>query len=258
MLPAKKQFGQNFLSDPAILASIADFAGVEQGDHIVEIGPGRGDLTAALLERGASVHAVELDRDLFPVLEARFAGNDQFSLTEGDILDTPLAVIAAAGEYSVVANIPYYITAPIIRKLLSDTPAPKKITLLVQKEVAERLAGGAKHRSLLTLAAQYYAACTLGPVIGKTHFDPVPKVDSQLVQLVPYRAYDADKDKAIFRIMKIGFAARRKTLLNNCVAGQLGTKEELQTLWQEFGWSEARRPQELEIPDWERLFEKLS
>ncbi len=258
MLPAKKQFGQNFLSDPAILASIADFAGVETGDRIVEIGPGRGDLTAALLERGASVYAVELDRDLFPVLEARFAGNDKFSLTEGDILDTPLAAIVTADEYSVVANIPYYITAPIIRKLLSDTPAPKTITLLVQKEVAERLAGGAKQRSLLTLAAQYYATCTLGPIITKVYFDPVPKVDSQLVKLVPYRAYDADKDKAIFRIMKIGFSARRKTLLNNCVAGQLGTKEKLQGIWQQLGWSEARRPQELEIPDWERLVEKLS
>lgn len=254
----KKSLGQNFLTDTNILESIVLFAGVIPGSYILEIGPGRGALTKSLLEAGASVKAIELDAELAPLLEEQFGKNAKFSLTVGNILDIPLRDLVSETEaYQVVANIPYYITAPIVRKLLTEAPTPLSITLLVQKEVAERLAGGAKTRSVLTVSAQFYSRVQLGPVIARKYFDPVPKVDSQLVSFVPYRKVQ-ESDEYFFRIVRVGFAARRKTLFNNLVAGQLGTKEKIQTIFTELTWATNRRAQDLEIEEWETLCQKLS
>lgn len=254
---AKKFLGQNFLTDKNVLQSIVAFAGVTPGSLVLEIGPGRGALTEHLLETGALIKAIELDADLVPTLREKFKNNSGVSIEAGDILNIPLRDLYAADEpYQVVANIPYYITAPIIRKLLTEIPAPISITLLVQKEVAERLAGGSKTRSVLTVAAQYYSRVTAGPIIAKKYFDPVPKVDSQLVTLVPYRKEQAS-DAQFFRVVKSGFAARRKTLFNNLGAAQFGSKEELQTIFTELDWSVTRRAQDLEVPEWEALTEKI-
>lgn len=254
---AKKSLGQNFLTDKNILHSIVLFSGVTPGSHVLEIGPGRGALTESLLEAGATVKAIELDPDLVPALEQQFKNNPHVSILAGDILNMPLNSFYADNEpYQVVANIPYYLTAPIIRKLLTETPAPLSITLLVQKEVAERLAGGAKTRSVLTVAAQYYSRVTAGPLILKKYFDPVPKVDSQLVTLVPYRK-EQPIDKQFFRVVKAGFAARRKTLFNNLVAAQFGNKDTIQNIFTELNWSITRRAQDLEIEEWEALVQKI-
>ncbi len=255
---AKKSLGQNFLTDTKVLEGIVLFAGVLPGSNVLEIGPGRGALTAVLLAAGAQVKAVELDGDLVPALVGRFGKNPHFSVEHANILDLPLSSFFPNEEgYQVVANIPYYITAPIIRKLLTEQPAPLSMTLLVQKEVAERLGGGAKTRSLLTVAAQFYSHVTLGPVIARQYFDPVPKVDSQLVTLVPYRT-GQKSDEKFFRIVRAGFAARRKTLFNNLVAAQFGTKEEIQTIFTTLDWSVTRRAQDLEIEEWEALTEKIT
>ncbi len=254
----KKSLGQNFLTDKNVLQSIVLFAGVTPGSQVLEIGPGRGALTENLLEAGAIVKAIELDEELVPALREKFKNNSKISIQAGDILNTPLRSLYDEGEgYQVVANIPYYITAPIIRKLLTEAPAPLSITLLVQKEVAERLTGGAKTRSVLSVASEYYSRIIAGPTILKHYFDPVPKVDSQLVTLVPYRKA-ADGDAQFFRVVKSGFAARRKTLFNNLVAARLGSKEEIQNLFASLGWDVRRRAQELEVAEWETLALKIA
>lgn len=250
---AKKSLGQNFLSDKNVLETIVVFAGIVPGDQVLEIGPGRGALTEHLLTAGALVTALELDDDLLPLLQERFAKQRNFSLKAGDILQLPTRdFFPEDTTYKVVANIPYYITAPIIRKLLTEEPAPKEMTLLVQKEVAERLAGGSKQRSILTVAAQFYSDVSLGPVIPKEYFDPIPKVESQLVKLIPKRKFTA-ADADFFRIVKAGFAARRKTLFNNLVASRLVGKEDATVLFQKLNWPVQRRAQELEIDEWEKL-----
>lgn len=255
---AKKSLGQNFLSDKNVLDTIVQFAGVDKDSLVLEIGPGRGALTRSLAEAGATIKAIELDADLVPALEEQFKNNPRVSIHQGDILDFSIGELYKEGEaYQVVANIPYYITAPIIRKLLTQAPEPKSITLLVQKEVAERLAGGAKTRSILTVAAQFYSHITLGPLIPKEYFEPVPKVDSQLVNLAPYRT-EKSSDAQFFRIVRAGFAARRKTLFNNLAAAQLGTKEELQKIFADLSWDLNRRAQDLEIAEWELLYQTLS
>lgn len=254
----KKSLGQNFLSDKNVLESIVLFSGIHAESNVIEIGPGRGALTEVLLATGATVKAIELDRDLVPALQERFRHHSRFFIEEGDILDIPLETFYPNGEpYQVVANIPYYITAPIIRKLLTEQPAPQSITLLVQKEVAERLAGGAKTRSILTVATQFYSKVKLGPVIPKTYFDPVPKVESQLVQLLPYRV-ETKEDENFFRLVKIGFSARRKTLFNNLVASRLATKENIQQVFTVLQWPLTRRAQDLEIAEWMLLLEKMN
>ena len=257
MIKAKKKFGQNFLADKNILDTIVLFAGVTPGSNVLEIGPGRGALTEALLAAGALVKAIELDEDLVPVLLERFGKHPSFSLEQGDVLQLSLGALYPEGGYHVVANIPYYITAPIIQKLLTETPAPESITLLVQKEVAERLGGGAKTRSVLTVAAQFYSTVTLGPVIPRTYFDPVPKVDSQLVTLVPRRSFH-EGDRDFFRVVKAGFSARRKTLFNNIVASRLASKEKLEGIFTTLSWPMTRRAQELEVAEWEQLATELS
>lgn len=256
-MKAKKSLGQNFLSDKNVLESIVVFAGVTKESHVLEIGPGRGDLTERLLATGAQVKVIEVDIDLVPELQKTFGNNPHFSLYVGDILDLRLQDLYTPEEkYQVVANIPYYITAPIIRKLLTEVPTPERITLLVQKEVAERLAGDAKTRSVLTVSAHFYSSVELGPVIPKKYFDPIPKVDSQLVALTPFRKAK-EEDKNFFRLVKLGFAARRKTLFNNLVAARFGTKEELTHLFNTLQWSLTRRAQDLEIQEWQELGTRL-
>lgn len=257
-MKAKKSLGQNFLNDKNVLESIVLFAGVAPGSRVLEIGPGRGALTENLLDHGAIVQAIELDADLIPELEKKFGSHPRFSVQEDDILTLSLARFYQSDEpYQVVANIPYYITAPIIQKLLTEEPTPERVTLLVQKEVAERLAGGAKTRSVLTVATQFYSHVQLGPVIPRDYFDPVPKVDSQLVMLIPYRKKEAS-DEGFFRLVRAGFAARRKTLLNNLLAHRFGTKEELESILTEINLPLTVRAQDLEIVNWQQLSAKLS
>lgn len=249
----KKSLGQNFLTDRELLHTIILFAGVTKGDNVLEIGPGKGALTEALLQAGANVRAVELDKNLAGELAKHFAGSKSFSFRQGNILETPLSEFyQREDKYKVVANIPYYITAPIVKKLLTEEPGPESITLLVQKEVAERLAGGSKERSVLTVATQFYSAVTLGPVVPKEYFSPVPKIDSQLVTLVPKRKAQPE-DIIFFRLVRAGFAARRKTLFNNLVAARLASKERIQEVFVELNWPVTRRAQELEITEWQQL-----
>jgi 16S rRNA (adenine1518-N6/adenine1519-N6)-dimethyltransferase len=259
---AKKKFGQNFLADPAVVREIVSIARVTPGTPVLEVGPGTGALTEALLSSGARVLALEIDASLVERLAERFRESEGLSLVEGNILEVDVAALveAAFGEtpYLVVANIPYYITAPIIKLFLTLGRPPEALTLMVQEEVADRLAAEAGDMSLLSLMAQYYASVEKKRFVPKESFVPVPKVDSRIVRLVPYRAYDAARDRTLFRVARAGFAKRRKTLANNLAALPDFSKEAVEAFLLARGLSKDARAQALTISDWEALVERFS
>lgn len=259
---AKKSLGQNFLKDETVIERILAVAEIAPEDRVFEIGPGTGILTEALAGRVKQVVALELDHQLVMRLTEHFKKSEGVSILEGNILDVNLSEMLGAaefeaGEYKVVANIPYYITAPIIRTLLSLSARPASLTLMVQKEVAERLTAKPGDMSLLSLMAQYYSDTTLAFTVPKTAFDPVPKVDSAVVHLVPRRSFDPEIDRQFFRLARAGFAARRKTLSNNLSSSLKLEKEKVEAALKECNLRSDIRAQALSVPDWERLGLKL-
>ncbi len=260
---AKKSLGQNFLKDDAVIERILETADIQLADQVFEIGPGTGRLTDALDGRAKKIVAMELDHELVERLSKHFEASEGVSILEGNILDVNLNEMLShagfeSGKYKVVANIPYYITAPIIRTLLSLETAPESLTLMVQKEVAERMTAEPGDMSLLSIMVQYYSDAEIAFTVPKTAFDPVPKVDSAVVHLVPKRHYDAEEDRKLFRIARAGFAARRKTLVNNLSSSLHLEKLAITKILEAIGLSANVRAQALSLSDWERLQEKLS
>ena len=176
----KKSLGQHWLKNRAILEVIAELASAEGVDTCIEIGPGLGTLTSSLLKKFSEVIAIEYDRDLARKLPGSFPGKN-LRVIEGDILSIDLAELASGKPYCVAGNIPYYITSPIVKKVLDTTPHPAKIVLLMQKEVAERIAAEPGDYNLLALTTQNLAEVELGPVVRAAEFTPPPKVDSQIL-----------------------------------------------------------------------------
>ena len=252
---ANKNLGQHWLNDQTILQSMIKAAGVGPEDEVLEIGPGQGSLTLLLLKHGAKVIAVELDSELVGKLQAELADNPQLELVQGDILDFDLRQMGP--KYKVIANIPYYLTGKLLRKLLEATSPPSSIVLLVQKEVAERITARPGQMSILAVVAQYYSDVSLGLVVKAELFSPAPKVDSQVVILQPKRTARSE-DSKLFRLVKIGFSARRKKLANNLSAGLVFDKVEAKTALQTCGLDELIRAQELGVEDWLCLEESLN
>ncbi len=254
----KKSLGQNFLTDASVAVRILEAADIREGDRVFEIGPGMGALTGRLLGKRAQVVAVELDHALVTRLEQEFEHSEGFSILEKNVLDMDVSAYLRAsgfvdGAYKVVANIPYYITAPIIRMILALPVRPERIVLMVQKEVAERLAAAPGKTSLLSVMAQYYADVELVFVVPKESFDPVPKVESAVVRLTPTRRFDADLDRKFFRVVRAGFAARRKTLANNLASSFRLPKADAEKFLEGIGLVSNVRAQELPISAWEQL-----
>lgn len=259
---AKKYLGQNFLKDESILGRIVEAAEVGPEDNILEIGPGTGVLTKRLLERSRHVVAVELDHDLVARLEKEFEGSEGLSLLEGNILELDMNERLSALEfeeekYKVVANIPYYITAPIIKMLLSLSIRPKRIVLLVQDEVADRICAAPGNTSILSVMAQYYADVEKLFFVPKESFDPVPAVDSAVIRLIPKRRFDREGDRKLFRIVRAGFAARRKTLVNNLSSSFRIPRSDIEQMIVSSGLDFRVRAQELSTEQWETLSELL-
>ncbi len=259
---AKKSLGQNFLKDDTVIERILATADIQPTDQVFEIGPGTGRLTDALNGRVKQVVAMELDHELVERLTKHFETSEDVSILEGNILDVNLNEIFAAAEfesrkYKVVANIPYYITAPIIRTVLSLETQPVSLTLMVQKEVAERMTAAPGDMSLLSIMVQYYSDARIAFTVSKISFNPVPKVDSAVVHLVPRRQYDAEEDRKLFRIVRAGFAARRKTLLNNLSSSLHLEKKEVAGALEACGLRGDIRAQALSILDWQNLRMKI-
>jgi 16S rRNA (adenine1518-N6/adenine1519-N6)-dimethyltransferase len=251
-----KSLGQHWLKDRLILEAIADCVDISDKDTVLEIGPGLGTLTSVLLDRAEEVVAVEFDTELARKLPGQFPGK-RLTVHNEDILSFDFRKLPA--DYTVVANVPYYITSKIVHVLSNSANPPKHMALLVQKEVAERLAAEPGDMSVLAISAQIFHEITLGPIIGAEWFTPPPKVDSQVVvmerraqALVPEH-----EQKAFFRLVKAGFSERRKKLRSSLSGGLGLDKTAVDELLEQSQLQPEARAQELSIADWQRLAKLL-
>jgi 16S rRNA (adenine1518-N6/adenine1519-N6)-dimethyltransferase len=252
----RKSLGQHWLYDEAALTAICAAADVQTDDTVLEIGPGLGTLTTLLVQQAGRVVAVEFDERLARELPGRVVA-DNLQVVAQDILSFDLTGLPA--DYKVVANIPYYLTSNLVR-VISETPnPPSTAVLLVQKEVAERVAAAPGAMSLLSVTAQFYWQVSLGQVVPAELFTPPPKVDSRIL-VMKYRPQPLFPDvdtKAFFRLAKAGFAQRRKTLLNSLSSGLHIGREEAQRVLESAGIEATRRAQTLSLDEWHALYTKL-
>lgn len=244
-----KSLGQHWLKDRTVLDSIVAFAEVTDDDVVLEIGPGLGTLTSALLRRAKKVVAVELDSNLAHNLPQQFPGKN-LEVIQSDILKYDLNQLPAG--YKVVANLPYYITSKIVQFLLMAVNPPVSITILVQKEVAERIAQ-VDGSSILGLAVENRAQVTLGQVVPASLFTPPPKVDSQVVRLDMRSKPLVQDEKAFMQVVKAGFSEKRKKLRSSLAGGLAVSKTQAETWLHQAGLSPDRRAEELSLADWQKL-----
>lgn len=223
-----KALGQNFLIDPTVCPEMARAATREGADCVLEIGPGIGVLTASLCEQAKQVVAVELDRRLFPVLRETLADYDNVELVEGDAMQLDLHALlrerfGEGARIAVCANLPYYITSPLLMRLLECRLPIEKLVVMVQKEAAERLCAevGSREAGAVTVAVRYYAEAHTRFTVGREAFLPAPKVDSAVIELCVRKAPAVElRDEAyFFKMVRAAFAQRRKTAVNGIAAG---------------------------------------
>ncbi len=249
------RLGQNFLVDPKLRDAVAEATGADRGDEVLEVGAGVGTLTIALATRSGRVVAVELDARLIPALRDVLAEHDNVELVQADILRFDVTRAFPAGAELVAGNIPYNLTGGLIRKLLDHPPRPRRLSLVVQKEVAERWTATTA-ASLATVAVQVFAVPTMVMTIPAASFTPVPKVDSALVMLEvrPRPAVDIDDMDGFFRFVEALFQFRRKQLGGTLgrIAGSSGV--EAAARLDELGIEPVRRPQTLTLPEWEAVY----
>ncbi|MBI2934782.1 MAG: ribosomal RNA small subunit methyltransferase A [Chloroflexi bacterium] len=265
-LHARKVLGQHFLTDQEALADILRAAELKPGDIVIEIGPGMGILTEALAARAGQVIAVELDERLAGLLEKRLAAYRNVSIVQGSILDMdPGWLLAkypdrAGGPYKVVANLPYYITSPILRHLLERaTVKPSLMVIMVQKEVAEVITAPPGEMSLLTVSVRFYGVATVVRTVPAASFFPAPKVDSAIVKIevLPEPALAVDDVGLFFRLVAAGFKSKRKQLHNALLAGLALEKDRARACLEEAGIDPERRAQTLDLEEWRKLYEVL-
>ena len=247
----RKRFGQHFLTDPRILARIADAALLEPGDTVIEIGPGRGALTDALRARASRVVAIELDRDLAARLRARYAGDAGVSIVEGDVLALSLGEFgAAAGGFVLVGNVPYYITTPILFRAL-EAPRPKRAVFLVQREVAERIVAppGSKTYGSLSVNVRAFAQAEMLFAVHAGAFHPAPSVESAVVRVTPLATpvAPASLETAFRTFVQDVFALRRKQMRRvvRTITGR--SVEEVDALLERAGVDPGSRPETLDV-----------
>lgn len=258
-MKTKKSLGQHFLKSPKILEEIVLAGEVKLGENVLEIGPGEGVLTEALLKTGAKVLIVEKDDRLIPELHRKFIkeiSSKKLELIHADILDLELPHIAHS-PYKIVANIPYYITGQIIRMFLESDRQPTSMTLLVQKEVADRIVARDKKESLLSLSVKVFGEPSVVRVVGKGAFSPTPSVDSAILNIknISKEKLKGMDEKSFFEILHLGFAHKRKQLLPNL--GEKYSKELLQKAFKENDIDEKIRAEDLDLGVWIKLCKSL-
>ena len=262
----KKKFGQNFLIDQNILSSIVTKSEINKNINVIEIGPGIGSLTEHLLENAAQVISYEIDNTLIPILTKQFAGYDNFTLINQDILKADIASDIKKhfkNDYPVyvVANLPYYITTPIIMHLLENVPEIKRYSVMVQLEVADRICAnkGGKDYNNLTIAINYRAKTYKAINVSRNVFMPKPNVDSAVVVFDIYdeKPYQAQNEAFFFSLIKKAFANRRKTLVNNLNQGYNISKEEIVTILNELNIDMNIRSEALSIEQFIELSDVL-
>ena len=262
-LKNNKSLGQHWLRDREILDAIAFSAEIEDGDFVLEIGPGLGTLTSSLLKfagKNGQVLSVEFDENLAKKLPAQFPGKN-LEIINADFLDFDLLKLPK--NYKVAANVPYYITSKIVEKLLTSENKPSVAALLVQKEVAERMAAKAGELSILAIASQIYAEVSLDILVPREFFTPPPKVDSQvvvlksrehnLIEIFNSKNSCEISEREFFRIIKAGFAAKRKKIAKSLSANLAISKERTAEILEKCEISPDLRAQDLEIEEWLKI-----
>lgn len=260
-----KGLGQNFIVNPGICPKIADAAGIDAAMGVLEIGPGFGVLTQELARRAGKVVAIEVDKRLPPLLAQTLAEFDNVTVVEGDVLQLDLAALlcdAFSGMRVVVcANLPYYITSPVLMRLLEQRLPVEQITVMVQKEAAERLtaAPGSRLAGAITYAVHYYAAPRVLFTVQPGSFYPPPKVTSAVIQLRPHAAPPVTPrdEAAMFRVIRAAFGQRRKTAANAVSAGLGVPKEAVLAALAAAGAPANARPEQLTLPDYAALSDAL-
>jgi len=253
--PAKKRFGQNFLIDLSFIDRIVSALKIESGDNVIEIGPGRGAITQRLLDSGANVAAIEIDRDLHTVLEKQFHSDRRFELIKGDVLDTDLENIFAKETIKAVGNLPYNISTPILSRLIASRGHFSKLVLMFQREVVDRLVAepGTSDRGYMTVIAQSSFEIEKLFDLPPAAFFPAPKVWSSVVSVLPKPANIGDTVE-FKTLVSNGFAQKRKTLANNLKGNYGGV--ELERLGDRIDLS--RRAETLTLAEWATACEILS
>jgi len=261
-----KSLGQNFLMDKNIIDKIIEKSFIGKNDLVIEIGPGIGVLTAAAAEEAGKVIAIEIDRNLIPVLQDTLHEYQNIEIRNSDILKTDLHEILKQNReingqkveaVRIIGNLPYYITTPIIMRILEDRVPADSITIMLQKEVADRIKAGpgTKTYGALSLAVQYY--CTITHVINapKEIFVPQPKVDSAVIRLDirKEKPIALQSEEAFFAVIKAGFGQRRKTLLNSLTGIYGMTKEDISAVMNEAGIDSGRRAETLSMEEFALL-----
>ena len=259
----QKKFGQNFLVDSNVLENIIEKAGITKDDLVVEIGPGIGTMTQYLCEAAREVVAIEIDEMLIPILNYTLSEYDNVEIINDDALKTDIEQIAKKKNdgkpIKVVANLPYYITTPIIMGLLEGDAPIESITIMVQKEVAERMqtGPGSKEYGALSLAVQYYADANILMNVPASCFMPKPKVDSSVIKLDIYKEKHIDvcDEEMLFKVIRASFNQRRKTLVNGLKnAGNLPfRKEEIEEAIEKLGEDVRVRGEKLTLEQFAKL-----
>ena len=273
-LHARHSLSQNFLVDVDVLEAILAEAAPRPGQNILEIGPGLGFLTDGLVAAGATVTAVEIDPGLAGILRGRFAaaleqppgqaagrpgGPGSLRLIEGDALDQPLTRLLPE-PYDVVANLPYHITSPILHRLLGEPPRPGRLVLMVQREVAERIAAKPGGLSYLSVFVQYHATVRIARRVPPGAFEPAPAVDSAVIVIEPFAEddrLDPPTEDALWRLVQAAFRERRK-MIHNVLTRQLPLPaDRIAAALGDAGIDPDRRPQTLAVGEWIRLLEAI-
>jgi 16S rRNA (adenine1518-N6/adenine1519-N6)-dimethyltransferase len=261
-LSIQKKFGQNFLIDDSVLNGTVEAAGITRDDTVLEIGPGIGTMTQYIAESAGKVIAVEIDKMLIPILADTLSAYDNIKVINQDILKVDIEKIVSeenSGKpIKVVANLPYYITTPILMKLLDSELPIESITVMVQKEVADRMAEkpGSKDYGALSLAIQYYTEPTMVQVVPPSCFIPQPGVDSAVIHLKCHKQppVETANSKFMFAIIRAAFAQRRKTLSNGVANGNLGlNREQVVDALTEMGLNPAVRGEKLSLEEFAQL-----
>ena len=260
-IKADKSLGQNFLISDEVVDGIVESANIEKEDIVIEIGPGLGVLTNLLLQKSNNVIAVELDPRMVSILKDRFKEKDNFTIIHEDILKVDLAKIinerkSSNSRVKVVANLPYYISTPIIMKLLENNEIIDEIIVMVQKEVGDRLTAktGERLAGAITYAVSYYSNASKVINVPKESFIPSPKVESVVIKLELKKNVQEENKELLFKIIKSAFAQRRKTLENALINGKIVTsKERIQEIFDKLGIEKNIRGENLSLEQYESL-----
>jgi 16S rRNA (adenine1518-N6/adenine1519-N6)-dimethyltransferase len=262
-----KGLGQNFLIDKNVLEKIIDASDIKPDDIVLEVGPGLGTLTQKLAEKAKKVIAIEKDETMIEILKETLKDFNKIEVIQGDILKTPSADSGQADlklpkKYKIVANIPYYLTSPLIRKFLESEAPPQTMILMLQKEVAQRICSVPPNMSLLAVSVQFYAEAKIVSIVSKGCFWPSPKIDSAIIKIAPENKYNTPAEK-FFEVVKAGFSHPRKQLVNNLTTlknadGVKLTKVQISNWLSKNNIDASRRSETLTVSDWVNLTESFN